>query len=86
MKAIIIGLLSAIFLIGCCGPLSTMTDQDLRKKYITFSYGRAIAHDVLWSCGGKSLQYSICRGRIARELMDRGYTWDGHSWVKSPGL
>lgn len=71
-----------IFLAGCCGPILTMSDNELKRQYVAFSPGRAIAHDVLWSAGGKSLQYAICRNRIAEELMKRGYRWDGHNWIK----
>lgn len=73
-----------LFVVGCCGPIGTLSDEDLRVRYMAFSPGRAVLHDVLWSCGGKSLQYATCRKKIAKELMGRGYFWDGQRWTKEP--
>jgi len=70
-------------LISCATPrYAEMSDQELLQKWRELSYGRAIAHDVIWSGGFTTLKYSKHRGVVAGELEKRGYRYDGYHWIK----
>ena len=73
-----------IFLfISCATPrYNEMGDQELMQKWRELSYGRSIAHDVIWSGGFMTLKYSKHRAIVAGELEKRDYKYDGHNWIK----
>jgi len=71
------------FFNSCATPrYAEMNDQELIQKWKELSYGRSVAHDVIWSAGLTTLRYSKHRAVVAGELEKRGYRYDGYHWIK----